>query len=105
MLIASRYEGIDERVLDEYADEVISIGDYVLMGGDLPAQVTLESLARLWPGVVGKHESVEEESFSGPFLDYPEYTEPVEWQGYRVPDIVRSGNHGAIAQWRSDQAA
>jgi tRNA (guanine37-N1)-methyltransferase len=105
MLVASRYEGIDERVEAEYADAVISIGDYVLMGGDLPAQVTLEGIARFWPGIVGKQESVEEDSFSGPFLDYPEYTEPLEWHGKKVPDIVRSGNHGAIKKWRSGQAA
>jgi tRNA (guanine37-N1)-methyltransferase len=77
----------------------------VLMGGDLPAMMLLEGMLRFIPGVVGKEESVREDSFTGPFLDYPEYTEPVEWHGKKVPDIVRSGNHGAIAQWRQEQAA
>lgn len=105
MLVAGRYEGMDARVEEESADLVLSIGDYVLMGGDLPAMVFLEGFLRLLPDVVGKPESVADESFSGPFVDYPEYTEPVEWRGKRVPDIVRSGNHGAIAEWRTDQAA
>ena len=75
------------------------------MGGDIPAMMLLESLLRLVPGVVGKEESVERDSFSGPFVDFPEYTEPVEWQGKKVPDVVRSGNHEAIRKWRLDQAA
>ncbi len=105
ILVASRYEGIDERVEAEYADALISIGDFVLMGGDLPAMMLIEGMLRLIPGVVGKGESVEHESFSGPFLDYPVYTEPLEWHGKQVPEIVRSGNHGAIETWRKDQAA
>ncbi|HSW73751.1 MAG TPA: tRNA (guanosine(37)-N1)-methyltransferase TrmD [Candidatus Limnocylindria bacterium] len=105
MLVAGRYEGMDSRVEEQYADEIVSIGDYVLMGGDVPAMVLLEGLLRLMPGVVGKQESIEQESFSGPFVDYPEYTEPVEWEGKRVPDVVRSGNHGALRQWRTQQAA
>lgn len=105
MLIAGRYEGMDDRVEEYYADEVVSVGDFVVMGGDTPAMLLLEALLRLIPGVVGKQESVEHESFSGPFVDYPEYTEPVEWKGMRVPDIVRSGNHGAIGSWRTSKAA
>ncbi len=105
MLVAPRYEGMDARVEEHYADEVISVGDFVLMGGDVPAMMFIEGLLRYLPGVVGKQESVEDESFSGPFVDYPEYTEPVEWEGMKVPDIVRSGNHGAIDQWRTEQAA
>lgn len=105
LLVAARYEGMDARVEQEYADATISIGDFVLMGGDLPAMMLLEGMLRLIPGVIGKEESVREDSFTGPFLDYPEYTEPVEWHGNKVPDIVRSGNHGAIAQWRQEQAA
>jgi len=105
MLLSARYEGMDARVEDVYADAIISIGDFVLMGGDLPAMVLLEGLLRLMPGVVGKEQSIKEESFSGPFVDYPAYTEPVEWQGHKVPDIVRSGNHGAIEKWRMEQAA
>jgi len=105
MLLPARYEGMDARVEQEYADEIISIGDFVLMGGDLPAMILLEGMLRLIPGVVGKQESVSRESFSGPFVDYPEYTEPVMWQGREVPEIVRSGNHAAIETWRTEQAA
>lgn len=105
LLIPARYEGMDARVEEEYADCMVSLGDYVLMGGDLPAMVLMEGLLRLISGVVGKEESVIEESFSGPFVDYPEYTAPVVWQGREVPEIVRSGNHGAIAAWRRAKAA
>lgn len=105
MLIPARYEGMDARVEEEYADLTVSVGDFVLMGGDIPAMMLLEGMLRLIPGVVGKQESVEEESFSGPFLDYPEYTEPVKWLAKMVPEIVRSGNHAAIKAWRTDQAA
>ncbi len=104
ILICSRYEGIDARVEHHYADAVISIGDYVITGGDIPAQIFLEGLLRLLPGVVGKQESVTEESFSGSLLDYPEYGLPVEWNGKRIPEIVQSGNHAAIKQWRTQQA-
>lgn len=104
-LFASRYEGVDARVEQKYADEVISIGDFVVMGGDLPAMLLLEGLLRFVPGIVGKEESVQRDSFSGAFVDYPEYTKPVEWQGMVVPEILRSGNHGAIEEWRSGQAA
>ena len=105
MLIAARYEGMDSRVEEYYADEVLSVGDFVVMGGDLPAMLFLEGLLRLVPGVVGKSESVERESFSGPFVDYPEYTAPVIWKDRSVPDIVRSGNHAEIESWRMHQAA
>jgi tRNA (guanine37-N1)-methyltransferase len=104
ILICSRYEGIDARVEQHYADAVISIGDYVVTGGDIPAQIFLEGLLRLLPGVVGKQESVTEESFSGALLDYPEYGLPVEWKGMRIPEIVQSGNHAAIKKWRTQQA-
>jgi tRNA (guanine37-N1)-methyltransferase len=104
MLVCARYEGMDARVEELYADEIISIGDYVLMGGDLPAMVLLEGLLRYIPGVVGKDESVRADSFTGPLVDYPEYTQPLEWHGLKVPDIVRSGNHAAIARWRREQA-
>ncbi len=104
ILICCRYEGLDERVLETYADKVISIGDYVLMGGDLPAQVLLEGLLRLLPGVVGKKESVEKESFEGPFLDYPQYGLPVEWNKQVIPEVLRSGNHAIIEQWRKEKS-
>lgn len=104
MLIPARYEGMDARVEEHYADQVISVGDFVLMGGDLPAMTLLEGLLRLIPGVVGKQESVAADSFSGPFVDYPEYTMPVNWKGQEVPEVVRSGNHAALAKWRADMA-
>lgn len=104
MLLPARYEGMDARVEEHYADEIISIGDFVLMGGDLPAMVLLEGLLRLMPGVVGKQASIEEDSFSGAWVDYPGYTEPVEWQGMCVPEVIRSGNHEAMRAWRQDEA-
>lgn len=104
ILVCSRYEGIDQRIEDTYADAVISIGDYVLMGGDLPAQVFLEGLLRLLPGIIGNQESVEHESFSGPFLDYPAYAQTQDWQGNQVPEILKSGHHAAIQAWRLDEA-
>ena len=105
ILVCPRYEGMDARVEEEFADLVVSIGDYVLMGGDLPAQVFIEGLLRHYPGVVGKAESVNEDSFSGPFLDHPEYGLPVTWHERTVPEIVRSGNHEAIRLWRKAEAA
>lgn len=104
MLIPSRYEGMDERVEDEYADEIISVGDFVVMGGDIPAMLFLEGLLRLMPGVVGKQESIEEESFSGPFVDFPVYAPPAVWKSQQVPEILKSGNHAAIKAWRMDKA-
>lgn len=104
MLIPSRYEGMDARVEEEYADEIISVGDFVVMGGDIPAMLFLEGLLRLMPGVVGKQESIEEESFSGPFVDFPAYAPPALWKGMQVPEILKSGNHAAIKAWRMDKA-
>lgn len=104
LFVASRYEGMDARVEEYYADEILSLGNFVIMGGDLPVMVTLEGMLRFIPGIVGKEESVEQESFTTPFVDYPAYTQPVEWKGMRVPDIVRSGDHAAIEQWRMEQA-
>lgn len=104
MLVAGRYEGMDVRVEEQYADEIVSVGDCVLMGGDIPAMMLLEGLLRLVPGIVGKQESVTCDSFFGPFVDYPSYTEPLVWQDKEVPAILRSGNHGAIEQWRQEQA-
>lgn len=104
MLLPARYEGMDARVEETYADAIVSVGDFVVMAGDIPAMLFLEGLLRLIPGVVGKQESVEQESFSGPFVDHPEYTEPVVWQGKEVPSIIRSGNHAAVRQWRLTQA-
>lgn len=105
LFMAARYEGIDARVEQVYADLELSIGDYVLMGGDLPAMVTIEALLRNIPGIIGKTDSVELESFSGPFVEYPEYTAPVVWHDLEVPEVLRSGNHAAIDKWRAEQAA
>lgn len=105
MLLPARYEGMDARIEMEYADEVISIGDFVLMGGDLPAMLFLEGFLRFVPDIVGKAESVQQDSFSGPFIDYPEYTAPVSWKGHQVPELLRSGNHKAITDWRLAQVA
>lgn len=104
MLVPARYEGMDARVEDEYADMILSMGDFVIMGGDLPAMMLIEGVLRLIPQVVGKEESVARESFSGPFVDFPSYTEPVEWKDKRVPDVLRSGNHAAIEAWRKEHA-
>jgi len=105
LLVPSRYEGMDARVEEQYADLQVSVGDFVLMGGDLPAMMLTEGLLRLLPGVIGKQESVQEESFSGPFVDYPEYTNPVVWHDKEVPAVVRSGNHAALRAWRQEKAA
>lgn len=105
MLLPARYEGMDARVEEHYADEVISLGNFVVMGGDLPAMIFIEGLLRFVPGVVGKSESVEKDSFTGPFVDYPHYTTPVVWKGLEVPEVLRSGNHAAQEKWRQDRAA
>lgn len=102
--ICGRYEGVDQRVLDASAVEEVSIGDYVLSGGELPALVLLDACVRLLPGVMGAADSAAEESFSGGLLEYPHYTRPAEWQGRRVPDVLLSGNHAAIAAWRRAEA-
>lgn len=105
MLIASRYEGLDARVESHYADELVSVGNFVVMGGDIPAMLLIEGLLRFVPGIVGKEESVQLDSFSGAFVDYPEYTRPIIWKGVTVPEIIRSGNHAVIESWRQEQAA
>jgi len=103
-LVCGRYEGIDERIRRYYVDDEISIGDYVLTGGELPALVVLDTVARLIPGVLGSSESIEEESFVGGLLEYPHYTRPEVFKGHRVPEILLSGNHGAIRRWRRQQS-
>jgi tRNA (guanine37-N1)-methyltransferase len=108
MLLPARYEGMDTRAEQVYADEIISVGDFVLMGGDIPAMMLIEGLLRLEPEVVGKVASVEQDSFSGSdsdaFVDYPSFCAPVDWNGHVVPEIVRSGNHGAVDAWRREKA-
>ena len=98
-LICGRYEGVDERVR-EYADEEVSIGDVVVSGGEIAAIVVIDAVARLVPGVLGCAESAEQESFQDGLLEYPQYTRPPEFRGARVPEILLSGDHGAIARWR-----
>lgn len=99
-ILCGHYEGIDERVREGLAAEEISVGDYVLSGGELPAMVIVDALARLLPGVVGDEQSVEAESFSESLLDYPHYTRPPEVRGLRVPEVLLSGHHEAIRRWR-----
>ena len=103
LLIAGRYEGVDERVRS-LVDQEVSIGDYVLTGGELPAMVLIEAVARLHPGVLGNPDSIEEESFSAGMLEYPQYTRPEEFCGMRVPEILLSGDHGKIRAWREAEA-
>ena len=104
-LICGRFEGIDQRILDARSIEEISIGDYVLTGGELAAQVLIDATVRLIPRVLGNQDSLAEESFSHGLLEHPQYTKPAEWEGRRIPDVLLSGNHAAIAQWRADEAA
>jgi tRNA (guanine37-N1)-methyltransferase len=104
ILVCGRYEGIDQRVIDRREMQEISIGDYVLSGGELAALVLLDSIVRLLPGVMGAAESSAEESFSAGLLEYPHYTRPAEWQGRRVPEVLLSGHHGAVAAWRQAEA-
>jgi tRNA (guanine37-N1)-methyltransferase len=103
-----RYEGIDQRVLSDAAGRMrvdeVSIGDYVLVGGEVAVLVMVEAVARLLPGVLGNPESAQQDSFSDGLLEGPSYTRPEEWRGLAVPDVLRSGNHAAIARWRRDQA-
>jgi tRNA (guanine37-N1)-methyltransferase len=100
VLVCGRYEGIDERVRELLEAEELSIGDYVLSGGELPALVVLDAVGRLVPGVVGTQQSVEEDSFIGGLLDHPHFTRPVEFAGLRVPDVLLSGHHGEVRRWR-----
>ncbi len=101
ILIAGHYEGVDHRIHEHLVDEVISIGDYVLTGGELPAMVLTDSIVRLIPGVVGKEESIVEESHSKPgYIEYPQYTRPEKYKGWSVPKILLSGNHKEIFGWR-----
>ncbi|MGB0697564.1 MAG: tRNA (guanosine(37)-N1)-methyltransferase TrmD [Rhodospirillaceae bacterium] len=100
-LLCGRYEGVDQRVLDHWQAEEVSIGDYVLSGGELAAMVVLDSVIRLLPGVVGKTVSLTEESFETGLLEHPHYTRPAQWRDHPVPDVLLSGHHGKVAAWRS----
>lgn len=104
ILVAGRYEGIDERVIEADIDAEVSIGDYVLSGGELPAMVVIDGITRLLPGAVGDPESVIQDSFATGLLDFPQYTRPEEVDGVAVPDVLLSGDHAAIEKWRRMQA-
>jgi tRNA (guanine37-N1)-methyltransferase len=103
VLVCGHYEGVDERLRSDF-DEEISIGDYVLTGGELPALVLADAVTRLIPGVLKKAEAVEQESFSSSFLDFPQYTRPQNWRGKKIPEVLISGNHQLIRQWRAHAA-
>ena len=103
-LICGRYEGVDQRVADHLCDGELSVGDYVLAGGEAAALVVVEAVTRLLPGVMGNADSGAEESFEGDLLEYPQYTRPAEFRGWAVPEVLRSGDHGRIARWRRAQS-
>ena len=103
-LLCGRYEGVDQRIVDHLVDEELSIGDYVLAGGEAAAVVVTDAVARLVPGVMGNASSAEEESFAEGLLEYPHYTRPAEFRGWPVPDVLRSGDHGRVARWRRAEA-
>ena len=100
IFLCGRYEGVDQRVIDEIVTDRYSIGDYVLSGGELPSLVIMDAVSRLIPGVLGNFTSADTESFSNGLLEYPQYTRPEEWRGRAVPEILLSGNHGKVDQWR-----
>ncbi len=99
-LLCGRYEGIDQRIRDHLIDDELSIGDYVLAGGEVAAGVVIEAVGRLVPGVLGNRSSVDDESFSDGLLEYPHYTRPAEYRSWEVPDVLRSGDHAKVARWR-----
>ncbi|WP_419902851.1 tRNA (guanosine(37)-N1)-methyltransferase TrmD [Kiloniella sp.] len=103
-LLCGRYEGIDQRVLDAHEVIEVSVGDYILSGGEQAALILMDAVIRLLPGVMGNQESADEESFETGLLEYPLYTRPAEWQGRQVPEVLSSGHHGKIKQWRQEQA-
>jgi len=104
LLVTGHYEGFDERVKEALVDDVLSIGDYVLTNGALPAMVVVDAVTRLLPGVLGDDESSHDESFSHGLLEYPQYTRPAEFRGLKVPEVLLSGNHAEIEKWRREQA-
>jgi len=104
ILLAGHYEGFDERIREHLADVEVSLGDFVLSGGEVAAMALIDAIVRLLPGALGKDESVTEESFSVGLLEYPQYTRPREFRGWKVPDVLLGGDHGHIAEWREEQA-
>ncbi|WP_172292255.1 tRNA (guanosine(37)-N1)-methyltransferase TrmD [Pseudoruegeria sp. HB172150] len=103
-LICGRFEGLDQRVIDAYGIEEISLGDFVLTGGEIAAQALLDATVRLMPNVLGNETSTEEESFSEGLLEHPQYTRPAEWRGHEIPPVLLSGNHGEVEKWRRSQS-
>ncbi|MFU1478781.1 tRNA (guanosine(37)-N1)-methyltransferase TrmD [Roseovarius sp. C7] len=103
-MICGRFEGMDQRVIDHYGIQEVSLGDFVLTGGEIAAQAMLDAVVRLIPGVLGNEASTEEESFSEGLLEHPQYTRPASWRGHDIPDVLMSGHHGRIAEWRRAQA-
>ena len=103
-ILCGRFEGVDERAIQHYGMQEVSIGDYVLTGGELAAQVLLDATIRLLPGVLGNEASAEEESHSAGLLEHPQYTRPAEWNGRAIPEVLTSGDHGKVARWRKEQA-
>jgi len=104
MLVCGRYEGVDQRVIDNLVDKEVSIGDFVLTGGEIPAMAVLDSVVRLIPGALGRSESAVNESFSTGILDYPQYTRPADYRGQTVPEVLLSGDHARIEKWRQEKA-
>ena len=104
ILLCGHYEGVDQRVIDLLIDEEISIGDYVLTGGELPAMVLIDTISRYIPGVLGNEDSTEDESFSNNNLEYPQYTRPAEFMGLKVPEVLISGDHAKVDKWREEQS-
>lgn len=104
VIVCGRFEGVDERVIEARGLQEVSIGDYILSGGEVAAQVLLDAAVRLLPGVMGNRESGETESFEDGLLEHPHYTRPAEWEGRAIPDVLTSGNHAKIDQWRREQA-
>lgn len=103
-LLCGRFEGVDERVLEHYDIQEVSLGDFVMTGGEIAAQALIDATVRLIPDVLGNQESTIEESFSSGLLEHPQYTRPAEWKGHMIPEILVSGNHGKIAEWRQEQS-
>ncbi|MGB1234912.1 MAG: tRNA (guanosine(37)-N1)-methyltransferase TrmD [Planktomarina sp.] len=105
IVLCGRFEGVDQRVLDHFEVEEVSIGDYVLTGGELAAQVMIDATVRLLPSVLGNEASTEEESFSNGMLEHPQYTRPAVWEGLAIPEVLTSGDHGKVERWRREQSA